>query len=99
MRSAQEALTNVRKHAAASNVQVELSYRTDRVVLRVADDGKGFPADGKIPTGGNAGFGLTGMRTRATEQGGVLRIESGSTGGTSVVVELPRYATDSADRE
>jgi signal transduction histidine kinase len=90
LRSAQEALTNVRRHAAASEVEVELRYRPDRVILRVTDDGEGFTPDSNITTSGNAGFGLSGMRARAREHGGVLRIDSAPTEGTTVTVELPR---------
>jgi signal transduction histidine kinase len=90
LRSAQEALTNVRKHAAAGVVDVELSYRPDRVILRVTDDGQGFTPDGNIRASGDAGFGLSGMRARAGEHGGVLRIDSSPAEGTTVTVELPR---------
>jgi signal transduction histidine kinase len=90
LRSAQEALTNVRKHAAAGTVEVELRYRPDRVILRVTDDGEGFTPDVKIRASGDAGFGLSGMRARASEHGGVLRIDSAPSGGTTVTVELPR---------
>jgi signal transduction histidine kinase len=91
LRSAQEALTNVRKHARAGAVEVELRYGPDRVILRVTDDGEGFTPDGNITPSGEAGFGLSGMRARASEQGGVLRIDSAPTGGTTVTVELPRH--------
>jgi signal transduction histidine kinase len=91
LRSAQEALTNVRRHAAASEVEVELRYRPDRVILRVTDDGEGFTPGSNITTSGNAGFGLSGMRARASEHGGVLRIQSAPTEGTTVTVELPRH--------
>jgi signal transduction histidine kinase len=90
LRSAQEALTNVRRHAAAREVEVELRYRPDRVILRVSDDGQGFAQDGEV-TNGNAGFGLSGMRARCTEHGGVLRIDSAPAMGTTVTVELPRH--------
>jgi signal transduction histidine kinase len=71
LRAAQEALSNVRKHAGASRVEVSL----DGAVLTVADDGGGF--DPGAPT---AGYGLAGMRRRVEEIGGVLTVHSGRTG-------------------
>jgi signal transduction histidine kinase len=76
LRAAQEALTNVRKHAGAGRVEVTL----DGAVLTVADDGGGF--DPAAPTGG---YGLAGMRRRVEEIGGTLSIASGP-GGTRVEV-------------
>jgi signal transduction histidine kinase len=71
LRAAQEALTNVRKHAGASRVEVSL----DGAVLVVADDGAGF--DPAAPTGG---YGLAGMRGRVEEIGGTVSIASGPSG-------------------
>ena len=76
LRAAQEALTNVRKHAGAGRVEVTL----DGAVLAVADDGAGF--DPAAPTGG---YGLAGMRRRVEEIGGTVSIASGP-GGTRVEV-------------
>ncbi len=64
LRTAQEALTNVRRHAAAARVSVALDYREAGVSLRVTDDGCGF--DPSAPAGG---FGLEGMRSRAAGVG------------------------------
>ena len=71
LRAAQEALTNVRKHAGAGRVEVTL----DGTVLAVADDGAGF--DPAAPTGG---YGLAGMRRRVEEIGGTVSIASGPSG-------------------
>ncbi len=82
-RIAQEALTNVTKHAEATRVSVYVR-RTDRAaVLVVEDDGVGF--DQSDPAGG---LGLTGMRERVTLVGGRLRVES-SPAGTTIAVEIP----------
>lgn len=71
-RTAQEALTNVRRHAAAERVEVELDYRPDGTALVVADYApKGTPPPVAI-AGTGAGFGLTGMRERAELLGGTL---------------------------
>ncbi|MBL7258616.1 sensor histidine kinase [Paractinoplanes lichenicola] len=81
LRVAQEALTNVRRHAAAATVGVELEY-ADGVVLRVTDDGRGFD-----PAALTGGFGLSGMRERVAQVGGVLAVRSGPD-GTTVTAEL-----------
>jgi signal transduction histidine kinase len=83
-RLAQEALTNVGKHAAASRVQIRLVQHHGSLELTVADDGSGFdPAD----LGG--GFGLVGMRERVALAGGRLTIESEPGLGTTLRAELP----------
>lgn len=83
LRCAQEALTNVRRHAAAARAVLRLRYLPDGVRLEVADDGTGFD-----PTAG-AGFGLAGMRERVTQVGGHLAIRSTPGSGTVLTVELP----------
>jgi signal transduction histidine kinase len=80
LRSAQEALANVRKHAGAGRVEVSLDSTATGTSLAVLDDGSGF--DPAAPTGG---YGLAGMRRRVEEIGGTLSIHSGP-GGTRVVV-------------
>jgi len=84
-RVVQEALTNVAKHAGASNVTVTVRTDGDRLTAKVADDGGGFNPD----TARGGGFGLTGMRERVLVAGGELRIES-SESGTTVLASLPR---------
>lgn len=82
LRGAQEALNNVRRHAAASSVSVRLSVVDDAVRLSVRDDGVGFdPA-------GVSGFGLRGMRSRAEQVGGTLSVRSGPS-GTELTLEVP----------
>ena len=87
-RIAQEALTNVARHAQARHASVVVECRADEVVVIVDDDGHGFEAG--EPTGSpRAGhFGLIGIRERAAVLGGRTLIESGA-GGTSVFVALP----------
>ncbi len=85
LRAAQEALANVRRHAAAREVGVLLAYTPDSVRLVVRDDGRGFPA-AEAATGG---FGLSGMRSRAERVGGVLALHSSPDTGTTVEVEVP----------
>jgi len=84
-RIAQEALTNVAKHARAGNVEIILERRPDHVLLIVEDDGVGFEASGGEP---GQGFGLLGMHERATLVGASLQIESSPGQGTTVLVRM-----------
>jgi signal transduction histidine kinase len=88
LRVAEEALTNVRRHAHANTVTVTLSYIDDVVVLDVVDDGVGFATD-QVTPGRDGGLGLVGMRERVEGADGVLAIESAPGRGTSVAVQLP----------
>jgi signal transduction histidine kinase len=83
-RIAQEAITNVRKHAQATQVQVSIDARDGGVLVSVRDDGRGV---GAAP--GARNFGLAGMRERAESAGGWWRIDGGRGGGTTVEFWLP----------
>jgi signal transduction histidine kinase len=85
-RIAQEALTNVAKHAAATNVEVILERRGNSVLLVVEDNGRGFEMD--APDSPGHGFGLVGMRERAALVGAVLEIESSPGMGTAIFVRM-----------
>ncbi|MEY9845858.1 sensor histidine kinase [Streptacidiphilus sp. MAP5-3] len=96
LRTAQEALANVAKHARASRVGVTLSYLEDEVALDVRDDGSGFDPSGvaarvngsaPVPQGG---FGLVAMRQRIEGLAGTLQIESEPGGGTGISARVPR---------
>jgi len=76
-----EALANVTKHADASRVEIRIVQVGERLVVEVADDGRG----GADPEGS----GLRGLATRAGDNGGVLRVTSPVGGGTRVRAELP----------
>jgi signal transduction histidine kinase len=93
LRTAQEALANVAKHAAAGRVGLTLSYFDDQVSLDVRDDGRGFtprsghrPRPGELPMGG---YGLTAMRERIEGQDGSLTVESEPGAGTTISASLP----------
>ena len=90
LRAAQEALLNVRTHAAASTVHVTLSYVGTSVLLDVVDDGVGL-TPGTISDRGSltGGQGLASLRQRAETLGGALEIEATHDGGTAVSVRLP----------
>jgi signal transduction histidine kinase len=90
LRTAQEALANVAKHARASRVGLTLSYMEDLVTLDVRDDGVGFEPNVKRANGStNGGFGLTGMRQRVQRLAGRLEIESEPGAGTAVSATVP----------
>jgi signal transduction histidine kinase len=81
LRIAQEAIHNVKKHAQATTLTVQLEYRPGEIALEVRDDGKGFDAAAATLAGQ---YGLTGMKERAKAIGGALEITSESGGGTTV---------------
>jgi signal transduction histidine kinase len=82
-RAAQEGLTNVRKHADAASARLELDYGDGTVRLEVRDDGRG------TTTAAGAGFGLLGLRERATRLGGSVDVVSRPGSGTTVRVAVP----------
>ena len=86
-RIAQEALTNVAKHARAKHVEIILERRGDQVILIVEDDGIGFD-QGAEPDAPGHGFGLLGMQERAALVGASLQIESTPGKGTTVFVRM-----------
>ena len=77
-RVAQEALTNVARHARASHAELGLGRQGDFLVLRVVDDGHGL---GRRPP---EGAGIQGMRERAQLVGGTLELRDREGGGTEV---------------
>lgn len=80
-----EALTNVVKHARATDVEVELRVDQQQLELRVVDDGVGLPAD-TAP----GGFGLGNLQERAARLGGALELSVGRSGrGTAVRLTVP----------
>ena len=85
-RVAQEALTNVVKHAGATHVQLMLRATASALELRVRDDGRGVDAVTPRRAGG---YGIIGMRERAEVGGGHLRVEGRGGAGTSVALTLP----------
>ncbi|MEN3361718.1 MAG: hypothetical protein V7637_5700 [Mycobacteriales bacterium] len=93
LRTAQEALSNVARHADAGSVHVTLSYMEDQVTLDVRDDGVGFDPDAPPATGTAGGFGLTAMRQRVRRLAGQLEVESEPGAGTVVSASLPAVPT------
>ncbi len=92
LRTAQEALANVAKHAAdAGRVGLTLSYMDRQVALDVRDDGPGFDLAEHT-----AGFGLIAMRQRIEALSGTLQIESEAGGGTGISACLPAEPPEAA---
>ncbi|WP_409181071.1 sensor histidine kinase [Amycolatopsis sp. VS8301801F10] len=90
LRTAQEALSNVAKHARARRVGLTLSYMPDLVTLDVRDDGVGFEPNAKRANGStNGGFGLAGMRQRVQRFAGRLDVESEPGRGTAISAAVP----------
>ncbi|MBM3125629.1 MAG: GAF domain-containing sensor histidine kinase [Chloroflexi bacterium] len=84
---AHEALNNVLKHANAKNVQVSINRDQASIILEISDDGIGFDPAAAIQKGR---LGVISMRERAQLQGWTLSIESGSSAGTRIRVEVPQ---------
>jgi signal transduction histidine kinase len=88
LRIAQEAVTNVLKHAGASKIRVTLHLEARRLFLRIVDDGRGFEQQDAFSSQGGH-FGLIGMRERAERLGGEMRLASQPGRGTEVEVKVP----------
>jgi len=87
LRIAQEALSNVQRHAQATAVSIELLYGSDTLLLTIEDDGIGFSADETSPKDGH--YGLLGMKERASSIDGTLEIGSHAGQGTKVRLIVP----------
>lgn len=87
-RIAQEALTNVARHAEARHVAVRFSLGAGALCVEIRDDGRGMPAP-REDASMHAGVGLTSMRERAIELGGGLLVEPLPAGGTRIKATLP----------
>jgi signal transduction histidine kinase len=84
LRTAQEALANVAKHARATRAGLTLSYLEGEVALDVRDDGSGFSPDRS-----GRGFGLVSMRQRIEGLSGTLQVESEPDAGTAISARIP----------
>jgi PAS domain S-box-containing protein len=96
-RIAQEALTNVRRHAHASRVSIDLFELDGEMLMRIADDGEGFDADHAITDPDH--IGLTAMRERAELAGGRISIQSQRRNGCVIECWLPLCGDGSVDRQ
>jgi signal transduction histidine kinase len=92
-RVAQEALTNVARHAQASRVEVSIRKLPDGICMKINDDGKSFQVDRVLHARGGKRLGLLGMRERLEMVGGRFEIESSPGQGTTVIAQLPNGKT------
>jgi signal transduction histidine kinase len=86
-RVAQEAMTNIRKHARAKAVWINLKFKGRRLILTIRDNGIGLAATNSSKR--KQGYGMATMRERSLRIGGKLKIESPASGGTMICVEVP----------
>jgi signal transduction histidine kinase len=89
-RIAQEALTNVAKHAGATLATVTLESVEDHLRLIVEDNGRGFNVANRDRSNEPSGWGLTTMKERAASMDGSVRIESEPGKGTKIITEFRR---------
>jgi signal transduction histidine kinase len=93
-RIAQEALTNVRKHARARRVEIALRSRHSTLSLSIRDDGQGLPnGSTRNSLSGSGRHGLVGMRERAKLLGGRLEVSNRPGQGTRILARIPLSAT------
>lgn len=91
LRTAQEALANIAKHARATRTGITLSYMDDMVALDIRDDGVGFQLIDQREDGGE-GFGMDSMRQRLLQVNGSIEIESEPGNGTAISARVPTAA-------
>lgn len=86
----QEAITNIRKHANASQVNLRLQFKEDKLLVEISDNGKGFDLSQALDNARAAGHGgLLDMKQRAEMAGGNVRIKTGEGKGTTITLSLP----------
>jgi len=88
-RVAQEALTNVNRHAKASRVEVSIQKMSDGICMKVKDDGKSFGVERALQTSTGKRLGLLGMRERLEMVGGSFGVESAPGKGTTIIAQIP----------
>ncbi len=88
-RVAQEALTNVARHAHATQVRMSITEISGAIRMEISDNGKSFPVGKTLLAGNNKRLGLVGMRERVEMVGGHLTIKSAPGMGTTVCAEIP----------
>lgn len=88
-RVAQEALTNIARHARASQAEVRIQKLDDAVCLKIKDNGKGFVTEQVLHANKSKRLGLLGMRERLEMVGGSIAIESTPGKGTTILAQIP----------
>ena len=92
-RVAQEALTNVSRHAEASRVEVDIQKLAGGVSMKISDNGKSFQVEKTLNAKGRKRLGLLGMKERLDMVGGRFDIKSVSGKGTTVTAQIPLAVT------
>lgn len=87
-RIVQEAVNNIVKHSEASKAEIRAEKTSNRILLSISDNGNGRALEAKSPSIGKGGFGMTGIRERATVLGGVVKIRSHPGFGTLLTCEF-----------
>ena len=88
-RVAQEALTNVARHAQASQAEVKIQKLDGAVRMKIKDNGKGFQAERMLHAKKGKRLGLLGMRERLEMVGGNFTVTSAPGKGTTVLAQIP----------
>jgi len=89
-RLVQEALTNVRKHADATKVNLRLQFQADELLVEVRDNGRGFDLSRTLDSAISVGhMGLLGIKQRVETVGGDIKIKTGEGAGTTIILRLP----------
>ena len=88
-RVAQEALTNVARHAKAGRVEISIQKLPAGICMKIKDDGKSFPVEKVLNAKGGKRLGLLGMRERLEMVGGLFEIVSAPGKGTTITAQIP----------
>jgi len=89
-RVVQETLTNVRKHANATKVNLRLQFQLDKLLVEIRDNGSGFDLSQTLDSAISVGhMGLLGMKQRVEMLGGDIKIKTGEGDGTAIILRLP----------
>ncbi|MFC1994102.1 histidine kinase [Chloroflexota bacterium] len=89
-RIVQEALSNVRKHASATAVRLILSFKANRLIIEISDNGKGFNFPKVIDSAISVGnMGLLGMQQRVDSLDGTINVNTSEGSGTSIMITIP----------
>ena len=89
-RIVQEALTNIRRHANATKVNLRLQFQEDKLLVEVGDNGKGFDLSETLGRAISVGhMGLLGMKQRVETLGGDIKIKTSEGTGTTIILSLP----------
>jgi len=84
----QESLNNIIKHAEANTIHIKLSYKNEKIILEITDNGRGFDVEAAIKQS-RKGLGLNNMQRRTHLLGGSMQIQSTAESGTIIIFSIP----------